>query len=394
MSKGQGKRWWLLCVAAVSLISSCCTAILLTNHYGKIQFQMMGNLCGRVIEEQPEIEQAVMKALKEYQSYENERAGEERLKAFGYQESDFLEPVQKNIRFLALAGGGIGAVLFLSAFLYWRRKNAARIKSLTEYLEKINTGGTGLLLEAGEDDFSGLQDEIYKTVTMMKQTRDRALEDKRNFAENLSNIAHQLKTPITAIALSNQMMRLHPEQQYTDQIERQLGRLTHLEEALLLLARMDAGTLFLESQTVDVFTLLTLAADNLREIAEEQSVFVEIPNLGEVEIMADLEWTMEAVMNLMKNCMEHTPEGGIVHCSYEQNPLYVEIIIRDEGSGFEKEEIPHLFERFYRGKNAKNQGIGIGLPLAKEIFEMQNGILSAKNLPNGGACFEIRVYSH
>lgn len=335
-----------------------------------------------------------MKALKEYQSYENERAGEERLKAFGYQESDFLEPVQKNIRFLALAGGGIGAVLFLSAFLYWRRKNAARIKSLTEYLEKINTGGTGLLLEAGEDDFSGLQDEIYKTVTMMKQTRDRALEDKRNFAENLSNIAHQLKTPITAIALSNQMMRLHPEQQYTDQIERQLGRLTHLEEALLLLARMDAGTLFLESQTVDVFTLLTLAADNLREIAEEQSVFVEIPNLGEVEIMADLEWTMEAVMNLMKNCMEHTPEGGIVHCSYEQNPLYVEIIIRDEGSGFEKEEIPHLFERFYRGKNAKNQGIGIGLPLAKEIFEMQNGILSAKNLPNGGACFEIRVYSH
>lgn len=394
MNKRQGKRYWLLCVMAVSLISSCCTALLLTNYYGKTQFQMMGNIGRKVIEEQPLAKQAVMKALKDCQSYENVDIGRELLEDFGYRESDFLGPVWKNILFIALGGCGIGVFLLISAFWYWNRKNSAKIRDLTEYLEKVNTGGTGLVLETGEDDFSRLQDEMYKTVTMLKQTKDNALKAKNHFAENLSNIAHQLKTPITAISLSNQMMRIHPELQYADQIERQLGRLTHLEEALLLLSRIDAGTLSLESQIVDVFTLLTLAADNLQEIANERRVLIDVPDRGEVEIKADLEWTMEAVMNLMKNCVEHTPEKGSVHCSYEQNPLYVEIMIWDEGEGFEKEDMPHLFERFYRGKNAKDKGIGIGLPLAKAILEMQNGIVCVKNLPSGGACFEVRVYSH
>ena len=92
--------------------------------------------------------------------------------------------------------------------------------------------------------------------------------------------------------------------------------------------------------------------------------------------------------------MEHTPAGGIVHCFYEQNPVYTQIVIRDEGEGFAKEDIPHLFERFFRGRNAKEGGIGIGLALAKEIIENQNGTICARNNPEGGACFDIRFYSH
>ena len=98
-------------------------------------------------------------------------------------------------------------------------------------------------------------------------------------------------------------------------------------------------------------------------------------------------------MNLMKNCMEHNP-GGTVHCSYGKNPLYTEILIWDDGEGFAKEDIPHIFERFYRGKNAGEGGIGIGLALSKEVIERQNGTIQAKNKPDGGALFEIRFYSH
>ena len=98
-------------------------------------------------------------------------------------------------------------------------------------------------------------------------------------------------------------------------------------------------------------------------------------------------------MNLMKNCAEHNA-GGCVHCFYGQNPLYTEILIRDEGAGFAGEDLPHLFERFYRGKDAGEGGIGIGLALAKEIIERQNGTIRAKNPPEGGACFEIRFYRH
>lgn len=238
-----------------------------------------------------------------------------------------------------------------------------------------------------------MEDEIYKTVTFLYQTKDTAVQAKNNFAENLSNIAHQIKTPITAISLSVQTMKQKCDEKYLEQIQRQLLRLTHLEEALLVLSRLDAGTLALQKEEIDVYTVLVLAADNLQELLIKYGVSVDIPELGEMAIYADLDWTMEAVINLMKNCMEHSA-GGTIHCSYGQNPLYTEILICDEGQGFAREDIPHLFERFYRGQNASEGGIGIGLALAKEIIERQNGTIRAKNMPESGACFEIRFYSH
>lgn len=316
------------------------------------------------------------------------------LAAYGYRQSDFSKGAPNYGIFFAAAGFFFGGGLFLAAFRHMRRKEMLRIKSLTDYLESVNTGGNGLHLREEEDEFSKLQDEIYKTVTFAYQTRDAALTARQNFAENLANIAHQLKTPITAIHLSLQMMDCPSEKENVRQIRRQLERLTHLEEALLLLSRLDAGTLPFEKKEADVFTVLTLAADNLQEVFSHAGVSVDIPEGKPARITADMDWTMEAIMNLLKNCTEHTPAGGVIHCSYEQNPLYTQIIIRDEGEGLAKEDLPHLFERFFRGQNAKGGGIGIGLSLAKEIIESQNGTIHAKNNPDSGACFEIRFYSH
>lgn len=296
--------------------------------------------------------------------------------------------------------------LFFFLFVYRNKKESMRIWALIDYLEQVNAGKAAILSNFGEDDFSKLEDEIYKTVTFLYQTKDAALQARNDYAKNLSNIAHQIKTPITAISLSVQMMKQESAgkdsgqakkqesaENYLGQVEKQLLRLTHLEEALLVLARIDAGTFLLQKKEVDVFTLLVLAADNIQELFTESGTAIDIPESGEMRIIADLDWTMEALMNLMKNCMEHN-HGGIVHCSFAQNPLYTEILIWDDGSGFEKEDIPHLFERFYRGKNACEDGIGIGLALAKEIIERQNGTIRARNIVDGGALFEIRFYSH
>ena len=381
-------------VLSTSLAAAAVSVLLASYHYSRLQFELLNVICGEVVEEEPDTKIIISAALKEYTGGNPDGVAEEDvLSALGYRISDFSGATSRqNILFVA-AGFLTGILLFIVTFLYRNKREAIRIRNLAEYLEQVNTGRAAILSASGEDDFSKLEDEIYKTVTFLYQTKDKAIQAKNDFAENLSNIAHQLKTPITAISLSVQMMKQNMDHKHLEQIEKQLLRLTHLEDALLLLSRIDAGTLRLQRDEVDVFTLLVLAADNLQELFVSSRAAVDIPEQGEMLVTADLDWTMEAVMNLMKNCMEHSP-GGTVHCSYAQNPLYTEILIWDDGEGFAKEDIPHLFERFYRGENACEGGIGIGLALSKEMIERQNGTIRAKNKPEGGALFEIRFYSH
>ena len=183
---------------------------------------------------------------------------------------------------------------------------------------------------------------------------------------------------------------------YAEPVRKQMERLNRLEEALLSLSRIDSGSLYLESAPVDVYTALNLAAENLAGLLEEARIQVEIWDRGSIAFPGDLEWTMEALMNLMKNCLEHSPAGSCIHCDYSENPLYVQILIQDEGEGFAEEDLPHLFERFFRGKNASEGSVGIGLSLARAVFERQNGTITARNLMKDGrtdgACFEIHIY--
>ena len=390
-------------VAAVSLISSAVTAMLLSCHYSRLQFDLVNVICGEVLEQEPEMRNIVSAALKEYTGGNADGvAMGDVLSVLGYDISDFSDSsVTYDIMF-ATTGSLAGICLFAITYAFRNKTEAKRIEELSDYLEQVNMGKAVVLSVSGEDLFSRLEDEIYKTVTFLYQTKDAAVQAKNDFAENLSNIAHQIKTPITAISLSLQTLSEMPmkkeyEKDRMEQIKKQLNRLIYLEESLLVLSRLDAGTLMFQKEDVDVFTLLVLAADNLQELFADSGTSIDIPESGEMAVTADLNWTMEAVMNVMKNCMEHNA-GGTVHCSYGQNPLYTEILIWDEGEGFAGEDIPHLFKRFYRGKNAdaggniRGGGIGIGLALSKEIIEHQNGTIRAKNLPNGGACFELRLY--
>ena len=388
MSKKSNIKITVLFVLSVSLIVAAMTTYLLILYYRHVCFHILGGFCDSMIENNPDSRQAVLESLK---THDFHMTGENILSKFGYYPSN-LGITDATVLGIAVLGFLAGGILFLFTFCYWHRKSDDRIQVLTEYLEKINTGVQGLVLESSDDEFSKLQDEIYKTVTELYQTREEALTVRNNYAENLSNIAHQLKTPITSISLTIQMVKEHLGDTRTAEIQGQINRLMYLEEALLLLSRIDAGTLAFDRKPTDVFTILSLASDNLYELFMQKGVLIDVPEMGEMNINVDLNWTMEAVMNLMKNCMEAAGTGTAVHCSYEKNPLYVQMRIWDEGEGFAKEDLPHLFERFYRGENAKNTGIGIGLSISQAIIEMQNGIIRACNLPNGGACFEVRFY--
>ncbi len=400
--KGISRGLAFLMVLAVSLCSVSLGGILVQKYYAGLQFQEMETFCSLVAEETAELpEVSLLDAIKNRKTSDaSETTGI--LARYGYTVSDFMDEGWNKGLWIAAGCFAVSVFLFFLILYLQEKRNSRHLQMLTEYLERVNDG-EGEILQREEDRRSLLQDEIYKTVTALYQTRDAALLAKQNYADNLANIAHQIKTPVTVISLSAQCLEqcmqevgqhTGKEKAYIMQMKRQTERLAHLEESLLLLARIDAGTLALKKEKTDVFTLLVLAGDQMQPLFDEAGVIADIPELGEVTITADSEWFMEALINLMKNCLEHSRSGMAVHCFYEQNPLYVTIRIWDEGPGFEKEDLPHLFERFYRGKKNDTEGIGIGLSLARSIIEMHNGVVSAANYPEGGACFEIRLYCH
>ncbi|HJA94331.1 MAG TPA: HAMP domain-containing histidine kinase [Candidatus Eisenbergiella merdipullorum] len=395
MSEKRKQEMLLFFPILVLFLCMSFLSVLCLHVYRQTAFEHISAFCETVIENSPEAEPQILAALKEYHSLtEQEVNGNHYLLKYGYRPDGFCRGLSLRINLLFGALFLITACAFVCGAGMIRRKNQRRIDDLTGYLEQVNTGAGGTLMQTKEDDFAHLQDEIYKTVTALVQTKESAVAAKKRFAENLANIAHQLKTPITAAFLSLQMMKKEAPKAHAEQIKKQLERLNRLEESLLTLSGIDAGTLPMKCGEVDIYTALNLAAENLSDLLQKEKVSVEIPDKGCIVFWGDLEWTMEALLNLMKNCLEHSPSGGRLHCDYSGNPLYAQILIWDEGRGFDPADMPHLFERFYRGRNAAPNGIGIGLALARSVFELQNGTITARNLPNGGACFEIRIYSH
>ena len=365
--------------------------------YEKASYVQVSRFYQTIRNNNPEMEADLLFSLKEYLSLSAEEQSdtgyqEDFLEKYGYSKEDFGHEQEAGVIFLQ---GGVMAGI-LAGFLFSVRHEAGRkrrrIGELTVCLEKANEGENIPLILEEEDEFSSLQDEIHKTVGHLYTMRENAEKARENFRENLINIAHQIKTPLTAALLTLQIMEKKEPGRYTEAIGRQLRRLNRLEEELMLLSTIDSGTLTLRRESVDVYTVLELAAENLAEFAGDRGIQIQVPDRGRAEFTGDMEWTMEAIMNLLKNSMEHSPEGSRILCDYSSNFLYTEIRILDEGEGFLPEDIPHLFERFYRGKNKRDQGLGIGLSLAGSLLEMQNGVISAGNRPEGGAYFEIRFY--
>lgn len=373
----------------ISFLITAGISYFLNMYYSRFYFLRLSSLCEKISSDYPYLQPDILKIIKEPSE---SAAASKFLESYGY---NFL-----NTGFSNTAALFITALFFflgcLCIFIFYKRysqKRNQRIQSLEEYLKNANTQKAGMVLDVSDDEFSKLQDEIYKTVTELYETKEQAVKSKKNYAENLANIAHQLKTPITSMSLSLQMADKIPDPRQKENIQKQLTRLLYLEESLLRLSRIDAGTLSLKRKAEEVYTLLSLAEDHLYELFSKKSVALTICSVKNMSVFIDLDWTMEAVINLMKNCIEAAPAGSHLYADYENNAFYTQIRIWDEGEGFLKEDLPYLFKRFYRGKNTRSEGIGIGLYLAKSIIEMQNGILKAYNLPDKGACYEIRFYN-
>jgi signal transduction histidine kinase len=385
---------FLLCLSC--LISCSVIGIILSQAYAQSQYKILSELAQGITEENPKSEQYIIKMIKDSLSpvKNTEESNKDILALYGFKPMDFAFEYIENMKFSLLIIFPVSAFLIYMIFRTYKRIYRKRISDLTTYLEKINLEYDATILPDTEDDFSPLQDEIYKTVIKLRQTSESALLAHKNLAGHLTDISHQIKTPVAAISIMAQLLDNEKNHTYVEKLQRQTIHLEQLMNALLTLSRIDAGVLKLEKNKVDVYSMLQLSLETLEELIRKKNIQVVLPNHPEITFQGDMEWSIEAFINLIKNCIEHTPEGSLISVDYTQNPLYTEIKLEDNGEGFNEKDLPHIFERFYFGENATKTGTGIGLSLAKSLIEMQGGLISAKNLLCGGACFIIRYYSH
>ncbi len=245
-----------------------------------------------------------------------------------------------------------------------------------------------------EGELSILANELGKMTERLDEQAERLALDKQYLADSIADISHQIRTPLTSMYLQLEAVNENlgneiKERYHLRELRKLQEQIEWLITALLKLAKLDAGRIIMKPEVITWHDLLKKSIEPLEILMELKGQELKIEAEG--SLFVDSFWTQEALRNILKNCVEHMEEGTIFIKALE-NPIYSELIIRDSGSGFEKEDLPHVFERFYKGKNASKQSVGIGLALARMIIVRQNGTIHAKNHPEGGAVFEVRFY--
>ena len=274
----------------------------------------------------------------------------------------------------------------------------ARYKSLMQISEQIDlvlhNADHLFIAESEEGELSILQSEITKMMLRIREQNDALKKEKEHLADSLADVAHQLRTPLTSITLVLSLIENTSDEKERKNLIREteelLVRMDWLLTSLLKLSRLDAGIVVFQKEQVNINSLITAALQPLQIPMELHNISLQADVPPGITIDGDFNWLSEALQNIFKNCMESAGDNGKIDIHCEDNPIFMEITIHDSGAGFKKEDLPNLFNRFYRGQNSSTAGYGIGLALCRTIITRQGGSITARNHPRGGAMFVIR----
>ena len=287
----------------------------------------------------------------------------------------------------------MGILHFAESFLRYRR-----IAELAGRIDGILHGEElPLLREISEGELSILESEVNKMVIRLREQNRRLNHDKRYLADSLADLSHQLKTPLTSMNLlltmrEGESASEEKRQEYDGKMRELLRKMQWLIDVLLKLSKLDADAVVFEKKSYSLRELIQKAAAPVEIAMELKEIDFQTDISGEPAFSGDLKWTAEAVENIIKNCMEHTPPGGKIRVTGRENAVFSELVFEDNGEGIPEEDLSHLFERFYKGKNSSEESVGIGLALAHMIVTKQRGTLKAENAAAGGARFILRFY--
>lgn len=295
--------------------------------------------------------------------------------------------------FVLLSGTGLCILQIVFA-----EKRYKEIRLLSQQLDEIlHEGGSMELRHFREGDVEILRDELQKMLLRLEEQTELLEKEKMSLADSLADISHQIRTPLTTLNLLVERLKkntgdISSRQSLLREAEQMLDRIQWLVTSLLRLSKLDAGAIVLKPQTILLSSFFREVMKPFDVSMDVRGQSLEISGDGSTEVQGDYNWTMEAIGNVIKNSLEYTPEGGLLLIEWTENPLFTEIKITDSGKGIPKEDIPHLFERFYRGKNAGNHSFGIGLSLSRAILAQENAVIYGQNVSPLGAQFVIRFY--
>lgn len=391
-------------IIVLSIIMIVISSMILKNkeqEYQKIVNESIAEIVGKIKEEYPNVkEEEIIKFLNE--SNEGKSEGQKVLQKYGIdiKENPAIEAMEnqeQEIMIINVVSIGVSVILLLIIVnIYYHSRNK-KIQEIIKYIEAINNKNYDLkIAENTEDDLSNFRNELYKIAIMLKEQASQSINDKKALQTSLEDISHQLKTPLTSISImldnirENPNMDEHTRQEFIYEISRQINWINWLVISLLKLSKLDSNTAVFVQKEIKVEDLINNVVKNLAIPIDIKQQNVIVNGSSDVMFVGDYNWQLEALTNIVKNCIEHTVENKNIYINWEENNFYTKIAIKDEGVGIDKKDVKHIFERFYKGKNSSENSVGIGLALAKSIIEKDNGYIICASELGRGTTFEIK----
>ena len=293
----------------------------------------------------------------------------------------------------------ITIIILILAFLRFNSKKDKEINEITKYIEEINRKNYKLNIdEMSEDELSILKNEVYKTTIMLKEAAENSNKEKLQLKDSLSDISHQLKTPLTSILIILDNLIDDPDmdkeirEDFIRDIKMEITNISFFVQSILKLSKLDTNTVdFIEEKTY-IKDIVDEVVKNLSTLCDLRNIKIITKYKENTKIICDFRWQVEAFSNIIKNCIEHSKDNTNILLEVDENNVYSQVVIKDNGTGIEKEDLPHIFERFYKGKNSSNESCGIGLSLAKSIIEKSNGNIYVESKVGKGSTFTIKYF--
>lgn len=371
--------------------------------FSNITNNVIANIIGKINERYPNIDtREIVQILNSDEINSEFEYGKQKLLKYGINinEINSIISVQNQMEINIITNIIIftifGILWLIGIFIYLNRRDK-KLKEITKYMYEISNKNYQLDIDDNsEDELSNLKNELYKITIMLKEESENSKKDKENLKISVQDISHQLKTPLTSISImldnikENSNMDEKIKQKFIFEISKQIEWINWLVISMLKLSKLDANVVEFNSEKININQLISDIIKNLEIPIEIKNQNIIISGNKEDSFTGDYKWQQEAITNIIKNSIEHSKDNGNIFINYEENNLYTKISIKDEGEGISKEDLRHIFERFYKGKNSSENSVGIGLALAKSIIEKDNGMITCKSEIGNGTEFVIK----